>query len=394
MISREQKKQWLKLLREFPVAVNNFYGDPLIQWDNTCERLEKLLKQSHTGPVGIVTKAKISDERIKQLQDFQKRGLKLIIFCSISELVDFEKVPQDPRYENLAKLNEAGIPNIAYVRPMTPPYNTSTEIVEKIIKRLADVKADAVCLAGFRGDDALVKDMNPDEKIQWTMRVKILTKDVYEQFKQGAKENNMHLFLRTACAIAYVLGEKVPYNPYYNSPNLCKCAELDCPLIATCKNPLRPKEGAVEFLRFLGFDVEQQCDGCLERCSVEGDKRLGCLSCCTTCYNLKVPRLYIKNQGINLGTLTFARFLSGMLSIQEGMRDFGDKDVGFVRFPNFPEIDDFVCINTWAAFAQHGKKCFDCQYCIEKYYKGRNCDTTPVDLLKRIEKILKKREIK
>ena len=162
----------------------------------------------------------------------------------------------------------------------------------------------------------------------------------------------------------------------------------------TCKNPTAPKEGAIDFLKFLGFDVEQQCDGCLERCSVEGDKRLGCLSCCTTCYKLKVPRLYIKNQGINLGTLTFARFLSGMLSIQEGMRDFGDKDVGFVRFPNFPEIDDFVCINTWAAFAQHGAKCFDCKYCIEKYYKGRNCDTTPVDLLKRIEKILKKRETK
>jgi hypothetical protein len=392
MITPQQKEQWLNLLRDFPVAVNNFYGDPFIQWKNTCDRLTKLVQQKHTGPVGIITKAGISDERIKQLQKFQQQGLKLVVFCSISELVDFEKVPQEPRYENLAKLQAAGIPNIAYVRPMTPPYNTSTEIVQKIIQRLANVHADAICLAGFRGDDALVKDMKPDEKVQWTLRIKILTKDVYQQFKQGCEQNNMHLFLRTACAIAYVLGEQHPYNPYYNSPNLCKCTELHCPLIGTCKNPLHPKEGALEFLNFLGFDIEQQCEGCMERCSVEGDKRLGCLSCCTTCYKLHVPRLYIRNQGINLGTLTFARFVSGMLSIQEGMRDFGDTDVGFVRFPNFPEIDDFVCINTWSAYAQHGKKCFDCKYCIEKYYKGRNCDTTPVDLLERIEMLLRERQ--
>ncbi len=152
MITKEQKKQWLKLLREFPVAVNNFYGDPLIQWNNTCERLEKLIKQKHVGPVGIITKAKISDARIKQLKDFQKRGLKLVVFCSISELVDYEKVPQEPRYQNLQKLTKAGIPNIAYVRPMTPPYNTSPETVNKIIQSLADVGADAVCLAGFRGE--------------------------------------------------------------------------------------------------------------------------------------------------------------------------------------------------------------------------------------------------
>lgn len=387
-INGQTRERWIKLLREFPVAVNNFYGDPVIQWKNTCERLQYLARQKHSGPVGIITKAKLSDANIARLKEFQEAGLRLVVFCSISELKDYERVPQEPRYENLAKLRAAGIPNIAYIRPMTPPYNTSDETITKIVSSLVNANADAVVLAGFRGDDALVKDMNPDQKIQWTMRVKILTKDVYERFKEECSRQGMHLFMRTACAIVYVLGDERPFNPYYNSPNLCKCEELNCPVLGTCSVPNKPKEGSLELLRFLGFTVEEQFLDSREKCSVEGDKRLQCLSCCTTCYNLKVPRLYIKNDNLNLGTLTFCRFLTGMLCVQTGMRDFGSKDVGFVRFPLFPEIDDFVCINTWSAYAQHGTHCFDCKYCIEKYYIGRNCNTTPVDLLWRIEKIL------
>ena len=94
------KEQWVNLLRDFPVAVNNFYGDPFIQWENTKERLEKLASQHHTGPIGIITKSKILDSHIKTLQEFQKRGLKIVILCSISELINFELVRQKHRYEN------------------------------------------------------------------------------------------------------------------------------------------------------------------------------------------------------------------------------------------------------------------------------------------------------
>ena len=385
---QENKKVWSTLLLDFPVAINNFYGDPLIQWENTCKRLNILVEQKHIGPVGIITKSKITDNRINDLVDFRNKGLNIVVLCSISELVDFEKAPHDYRYENIRKLNTAGIPNIAYIRPMVPPYNTSPGTIDHIISNLAKVHADAVCLSGFRGDDELVNDMSPDDKLEWTMRVKLLSKDVYERFKVGAEANNMHLFLRTACAVAYVLGLKSPFNPYYNSPNLCKCSELNCPLLSTCKRSTDVKDGSLEFLSFLGFDVEIQYKDGNELCYVEGDNRLGCLSCCTTCYNLKVPRLYVKNKDINLGTLTFIRFLTGMLTVQDNVRDFGDKDIGFVKLPNFPEIDDFVCLNTWAAYSQHGNKCFDCTYCIEKYYKGRDCNTTPLDLLNRIEKLL------
>ena len=40
-----QYQEWRKLFSDIPVAVNNFYGDPLIQRDNTVEKLMYLLSQ-------------------------------------------------------------------------------------------------------------------------------------------------------------------------------------------------------------------------------------------------------------------------------------------------------------------------------------------------------------
>ena len=43
-----------------PVAVNLFYGDPLLQIDNTINYLRRLEKAGHKGPVVIVTKGDFS----------------------------------------------------------------------------------------------------------------------------------------------------------------------------------------------------------------------------------------------------------------------------------------------------------------------------------------------
>ena len=384
MLDFDKLPDWRRLFLNFPVAVNNFYGDPLIQWRNTCQRLDRLLAQRHQGPVALITKGAFTSAKIAYLQKVQAQGLRLIVLVSISELPDYEKVAQAPRYRNIAMLYEAGIPTVAYVRPMTPPLNTSPEVIDRIMKGLVENHARTVCLAGFRGDDVLVKDMNPDDKIRWTMRVKLLTGDVYSAFKEKCQKAGIRLFVRTSCAAASELKLQRSWNPYYNSPNLCHCSELDCPLIETCRAPDGPAPHSLEVLDYLGFDYELQNAGCSEKCSVRGDQRLSCPSCCTTCYMLKNPRIYVKNSNVNLGTLTFIRFLTGMLSVKKGLHDDGSKEIGFVHFPNFPEIDDFVCINTWTAYAQHGDRCFDCSYCIEKYYRGRSCNTTPLDLLGRI----------
>jgi hypothetical protein len=159
--------------------------------------------------------------------------------------------------------------------------------------------------------------MSPDEKIKWTMRVKIMTKDVYKIFKKNSEKYKIHFFTRTSCAVSYLLGDKVTYNPYYNSPNLVKCKELKCPLEKTCHPPKKIKPEALSFAKFLGYNIELIKGKDNNKCNVDPEKRLNCLSCCTTCYFAKTNRLLVKGK-VNLGDITFIRFLTGMLAMQPG----------------------------------------------------------------------------
>lgn len=360
----------LDLLRELPVSLNNFYGDPTLQWSDTITKLDELVATAHRGAVSIITKGKLSPKMCEQLADYQERGLRLVVLVSISELRDMENVGHEHRYENIRRLNAAGVPAVGYVRPLTPPYNTSSETIEYIFRCLGEVGCRAAMVAGFRGDDNLVGDMQPDQVAQWVLRVKQMTPQIWGCVKTAAQRHGVRVFTRTSCVVDFMLGNTVTYNPYYNSPNLAKCAEIGCPLQSTCLPPAQPREGSLQFLRSLGYQLEFQ-PGTPERqvCDVMPHNRLECKSCCTTCFKLNNPRLFVYGD-VNLGDLTFIRFISGMIAMQPGCRDTGAEDIGHVRLPNYPDVKGIVCLNSWWAFASIGKKCFDCKYCIEKHYGG------------------------
>jgi hypothetical protein len=383
-IDAKLKATWTKLLQEIPVSVNNFYGDPMIQWDDTCNKLDNLLTYGHKGPVSIITKGVITEERAVKLKEYCDKGLALIVLVSISELPQFEKIPSQHRYTNLKLLNKHGVPNIAYVRPMVPPYNTSNEIIDKIFKNIDETGCKYVVASGFRGDDNIVGDMSPDDRKKWVLRVKLMTGEIFDRINANSEKLGMHLFTRTSCGVAAVLG--LPqYNPYYYSPSLVKCKETNCPLIGVCKPVTKPKEGSLEFLKYLGIEVELAEGDCSLRCGTSSERRLNCPSCCTTCYMLKVPRINVLSEA-NLGLLTFVRFITGMLASRQGVNDNGDKDIALVKFPNYPSINSVQCLNSWWPYAHIGDKCFDCTYCIERYYKStrRDFGIVPVKLLEEI----------
>ncbi|MBU1132052.1 hypothetical protein KKC32_02280 [Patescibacteria group bacterium] len=384
-ITKSQYKNWKNLLREIPVSVNNFYGDPTIQWNDTLNKLENLARTKHLGSVGIITKGKLTEKHAEELKSFMKQGLKIIVLISISELPQFEKVGMAHRYENIRLLNQYEIPNIAYIRPMTPPYNTSKETIDLIFRKLKKAGGRVIVASGFRGDENIVSEMNPDQKTEWVMRVKLMSKDVYQSFKENSEKYKIKLFTRTSCAVSYLCGDNVTYNPYYYSPNLVHCEELNCPLVKTCKPVLNPKENALDLIKFFGYDIEFMNGDCHLRCDVAPDNRLKCRSCCTTCFHLKGNRILVKGN-VRLGDLTFIRFISGILTMQPGKNDNGDKDVGFVSLPNFPNMDGMQCLNSWWPYARIGDKCFDCKYCIEKYYGNsrRDYGFPPADLLDKI----------
>ena len=367
-VSEEQKEKWRETLRQLPVAVNNFYGDPVIQWKNTMEKLESLENSRHSGPVGIITKGKLNEAKVAELKDKKEKGLNLVTLVSISELPDMEGTGSEHRYENIKLLTEAGVPAIAYIRPMMSPFNTSEEVVNKIFSKLKEAGCKMAVTSGFRGDESLVERLSPDERVQWAMRVKVMPGEVFDRVKKYAAENGVQLFTRTACAVAAATGGEKTYNPYYNSRNLVKCSELNCPLQDTCAPISEPKEGSLDLIKRLGFDVEFVSGNKGEACGVSGEDRLRCPSCCTTCYFSKnIPHLEVKGN-VNLGDLAFIRFVTGMMAMQPGRNDDGSKDIGSIRFPNYPEIDDAQALNSWWPMSRNIEKCFGCKYCIVSEY--------------------------
>jgi len=380
---------WSDLLRSIPVAVNNFYGDPVIQWSDTVETLEKLAASRHIGPIGIITKGRLCDKHMVDIVRFRDAGLRLVFLISISELPDLEGTGGEHRYENIRRLTEVGVPAIAYVRPLVPPYNTSEEKIEKIFKSVAAAGGKSAVISGFRGDEALIERMSPDERTEWALRVKVIPREVYERVERLSRQYGVQLFTRTACAVAGALGEVRTYNPYYNSPNLVKCTELNCPLRATCGAPAEPKPGSLELLRYLGYEVEFVPAKSGGLCQVDGADRLKCPSCCTTCW--KTPETaHVRVGGeVRLGDLAFIRFITGIMAMQPGRNDAGDKDVGKIMFPNFPEIVNIQGLNSWWPISRNTDKCFGCKYCIvSEYYNqneiGARTGFPPVELLNKI----------
>ncbi|MBU0597751.1 hypothetical protein KKF61_02000, partial [Patescibacteria group bacterium] len=388
-ITEEQKEQWRQILRELPVAVNNFYGDPVIQWKNTIKKLESLEKSRHAGPVGIIMKGELNEGKVAELKEKKGKGLNLVTLISISELPELEGTGSAHRYENIRMLTEAGVPAIAYIRPMMPPFNTSEEVIGKIFSQLKEAGCTSAVTSGFRGDEALVERLAPDERVQWAMRVKVMPGEIFERIKKHAEANGIQLFTRTACAVSATTGSERTYNPYYNSPNLVKCAELNCPIQDTCAPLSESKEGSLELIKRLGFDVEFVPSNNGKACGVSGEDRLKCPSCCTTCYfSSNIPHLLVKGN-VNLGDLAFIRFVTGMMAMQPGRNDDGSKEIGKIRFPNHPGIDDAQALNSWWPISRNIEKCFGCKYCIvSEYYNetGQNTDVgfPPSELVDRM----------
>ncbi len=119
-VTEEQKEKWREILRQLPVAVNNFYGDPVIQWKNTLEKLGSLETSRHAGPVGIIMKGKLSEKKVAELKEKKGKGLNLVTLISISELPELEGTGYAHLYDNKRMLTDAAIPAIAYIRPMMP----------------------------------------------------------------------------------------------------------------------------------------------------------------------------------------------------------------------------------------------------------------------------------
>jgi DNA repair photolyase len=344
-----------------PYAINNLYGDPALQLDNTIEKLRALSNDPWAGAVGLITKGAFDKEKVGLIKEVKPKGL--VVFVSISSLeIGGEPVSVQKRLQTIKNFSDQGVPVIGYARPLT------SDRAGEVINQMYDSGAMTVVVSGFRGTEELGSEVgvhNPN------IQVKLMTLKA----KESIANCNKRIFHRTACGAAYALGLKRSWNPYWKSPILAGC--LDCPLKSTCFDQpnVTPNKIGLKVLQNLGYTLEKQDKKSDGLCNVTSENRVGCKSCCTTCFHKTFNGYSLSREdgkNPNLGELSFARHILGGVQVySNNVIDGGDPAVGNVEPPR--KIGIFKnsrvrALNTWLSLSNQISKCYGCKYCFAPYY--------------------------
>lgn len=209
-----------------PVAVNLFYGDPLLQIDNTINYLRRLERAGHKGPVVIVTKGDFS-----KFPDVSF-DLDLHVAFSTFGVNSYLDGSSMERFENNLKQIEVRKNNYKYsieYRPIVYNVNDTCEAFERVFT-LAQKYNLAVGYSGLQGKPesvAIWKEQNIDLKPYPGYSFghkKIIDEKVVELFEKMARHYNVPIFRKTSCLFSYVHGLDRDYNAHYYRPNEMGCS--------------------------------------------------------------------------------------------------------------------------------------------------------------------------
>lgn len=208
-----------------PVAVNIFYGDPLLQIENTINYLKLLEKANHKGPVFIVTKG-----------DFRKFP---DIPFNLDLHIAFSTFGIDSKYDGntierfVSNLEEIGKRKNNYhysieFRPICYGINDSKEIFERVLSIAAHYGL-SIGYSGLQGKKESVKiwekegiDLKPYPGFEFGHK-KIISDDVANCFEAMASYYEVPVFRKTSCLFSYVHGYDRDYNAHYYRPNELGC---------------------------------------------------------------------------------------------------------------------------------------------------------------------------
>jgi hypothetical protein len=213
------------MFTNIPVAINLFYGDPMLQIDDTIKYL-KLLEQSyHKAPVVIITKGDFSK--------FPKLDLKLDLHFAFSTFgVDSEYDGGNLKtFEN--NLNIASTLKYKYsieYRPVIKNINDSYETIENIYK-IANKYNAPIGFCGLQVSDEL-KQYLLENDIQFEPYIgyefglkKYISNDVENIFYNLGEKYNVPTFKKTSCLISYLHSMERDYNAHYYRPNDMRCSK-------------------------------------------------------------------------------------------------------------------------------------------------------------------------
>ena len=249
-----------------PVAVNLFYGDPLLQIDDTVKYLKLLEAANHKGPVVIVTKGDFSK--------FPDIPFNLDLHIAFSTFGIDSKYDGNTmaRFLNNLEQIEKRKNNYRYsieFRPICYGINDSESVFETVLN--IALKYDlAIGYSGLQGKKDSVEiwkkegiDLKPYPGYEFGHK-KIISDEVVDKFENMAKSYGVPVFRKTSCLFSYVHGYDHDYNAHYYRPNELGCT--NCVMKEKCmsyKEHLTLNNDKTSILPFEHTIVEKERHECI-----------------------------------------------------------------------------------------------------------------------------------
>lgn len=209
-----------------PVAVNLFYGDPLLQIDNTVNYLKMLESVHHKGPVIIITKGDFS-----KFPDISFDLDLHVAFSTFGVNSNLDGSTME-RFENNLKQTRKRDNNYKYsieYRPIIYSVNDSIEAFDRVFK-LAKEYDLSIGYSGLQGKEESVKiwkkegiDLKPYPGYKFGHK-KIIDEKVVELFEKMAESYGVKVFRKTSCLFSYVHDLPRDYNAHYYRPTELNCS--------------------------------------------------------------------------------------------------------------------------------------------------------------------------
>ncbi|MCK9575699.1 MAG: hypothetical protein WC979_02390 [Candidatus Pacearchaeota archaeon] len=231
------------LFRQLPVAVNLFYGDPLLQVEKTIEYLRALEADNHKGPVIIITKGEIwKFPDIKFDLDLH------FAFSTFGINSKYDGGSLRTLNANLSSMKNDRIHKYQYsieFRPVIKGINDSQEAIENIVK-IAKKYDAPIGFCGLQVTPELANyfkenniNFEPYEGYDFGLK-KAVSKEVEDIFYNMSEKYNVPVFRKTSCLISYSHGLNRDYNAHYYRPNEMRCSK--CVMNNTCKSFIQERD--------------------------------------------------------------------------------------------------------------------------------------------------------
>jgi hypothetical protein len=292
-----------------PVAVNLFYGDPLLQIDNTVKYLRRLEAAGHKGAIIVITKgdfSKFPDEKFNLDLHFA--------FSTFGVTSPLDGSSMERFKNNLEQINKRNN-NYRYsieFRPICYGINDSKEIFEEVLK-LAQQYNLAIGYSGLQGKPESVKiweeeglEFKPYPGYHFGHK-KLIGEDVVQLFEGMAKLYNVPVFRKTACLISSVHGYNRDYNAHYYRPTEVGCN--NCPMHDKCmayKSHLDPNADFTNIIPFEHEIVVKEHHECILK------KKGICNFPTEECSHIAGTMIKIPNRSVTTSDVRVMKWLTGM----------------------------------------------------------------------------------